>query len=151
MEVVLLIGRQGSGKSTFYRIPYAATHALVSKDRFRNNRRPQRRQMQLIEEALKEGRPVVVDNTNPTVEDRAPIIALARSYGTEVVGFFLESRLRDCLERNARHTGRERVPDRAILITLRRLQAPTVAEGFDRLSRVRLAPDGGFTIDALEG
>jgi predicted kinase len=123
----------------------------VSKDRFRNNRRPQRRQMQLIEQALREGRSVVVDNTNPTVEDRAPIIELAHSFGAEVVGFFLESRLRDCRERNARRTGRERVPDKAIFITYRRLRTPTLNEGFDRLNRVRLASDGRFIVDALEG
>jgi predicted kinase len=56
MEIVLLVGLQASGKSTFYRTHYAATHVLVSKDRFRNNRRPQRRQMHLIEEALTESR-----------------------------------------------------------------------------------------------
>src|SRR5690242_13264596 len=106
METVLLVGLQGSGKSTFYRTHYAATHVLVSKDRLRNNRRPQRRQMQLIEEALKEGRSVVVDNTNPTVEDRAPIIALARGYGARVIGFSFDSCLGDCLERNARRSGR---------------------------------------------
>jgi predicted kinase len=151
MEIVLLVGLQGSGKSTFYRTHYAATHVLVSKDRFRNNRRPQRRQMQLIEQALMEGRSVVVDNTNPTVEDRAPIIALARRYDAEVVGFFLESRLRDCLERNARRSGRERVPDKALFITFSRLRAPTLTEGFDRLNRVRLAPEGRFMVDALDG
>jgi hypothetical protein len=48
---------------------------------FRNNRRPQRRQMQLIEQALKQGWSVVVDNSNPTVEDRAPNVELARRYG----------------------------------------------------------------------
>jgi predicted kinase len=90
-----------------------------------------------------------VDNTNPTVGDRAPIIELARSYGAEVIGFFLESRLGDCLERNARRTGRERVPDKAILITYRRLRAPTLGEGFDRLNRVRLAPDGRFIVEGL--
>jgi predicted kinase len=79
MEIVLLVGLQGSGKSTFYRTHYTATHVLVSKDRLRNNRRPQRRQMQLIEQALKEGSSVVVDNTNVTVELRALIIQLARS------------------------------------------------------------------------
>jgi predicted kinase len=123
MEIVLLVGLQGSGKSTFCRSHFAATHVLVSKDRFRNNRWPQRRQMQLIEAALKESRSVVVDNTNPTVEDRAPIIELAGWYGARVVSFFLESHLGDCLDRNARRTGRQRVPDRALFITFRRLQA----------------------------
>jgi predicted kinase len=128
MEFVLFTGLQGSGKSTFYGTHYAATHVLVSKDRFRNNRRPRRRQMQLVEEALKEGRPVVVDNTNPTVEDRKPIIALARSYGGRVVGLFFESLLRDCPELNARCAGRERVPDKALFITLRRLRKPTTRD-----------------------
>jgi predicted kinase len=77
------------------------------------------------------------------VEDRTPIIELARRYGAEVVGFFLESRLRDCLERNARRTGREQVPDKAIFITYCRLRAPTLTEGFDRLNRVRLRPKAG--------
>jgi predicted kinase len=150
MEVVLLVGLQGSGKSTFYRAHYAATHVLVSKDCFRNNRRPQRRQMQLIEEALKEGCSVVVDNTNPTVEDRAPIITLARSYGARVVGFFLDSCLGDCRERNARRAGRERVPDKALYITLNRLRKPRLTEGFDQLYQVRLTPEGRFIVDALE-
>ncbi|HEX8200167.1 MAG TPA: ATP-binding protein [Isosphaeraceae bacterium] len=147
MEVVVLVGLQGSGKSTFYRTYYAATHVLVSKDRFRNNRRPQRRQMQLIEEALRDGRSVVVDNTNPTEQDRAPIIALAGSHGAEVVAFSFESRIRDCLERNRRRTGRERVPDKALHITGARLREPTSGEGFDRLYRVRLAAGGGFVVE----
>jgi hypothetical protein len=42
------------------------------------------------------------------------------------------------------------VPDKAIFITYRRLRAPALAEGFDRLSRVRLTPDGRFIVDALE-
>jgi predicted kinase len=146
VELVVLIGLQGSGKSTFYRTFYAATHVWVSKDRLRNNRRPQRRQMQLIEEALQQGRSVVVDNTNPTAEDRAPLIEVARRYGAEVVGFFFESELEDCLERNRRRAGRERVPDRALHITLNRLRPPTPAEGFDRLYRVALAAGGDFMV-----
>jgi predicted kinase len=131
MDVVLLVGRQGSGKSTFYRTHHAATHVLVSKDRFRSNRRPQRRQLQLIEHALKEGRSVVVDNTNPRLQDCAPIIELVRRYGAAVRSYVFELDLGACLERNARRTGREWVPDRALLITFGRLRVPTLAEGFD--------------------
>jgi predicted kinase len=146
MEVIVLIGLQASGKSTFYRTYFASSHVLVSKDLLRNNRRPQRRQMQLIEETLSEGRSVVVDNTNPTVEDRDPIITLARRYGADVVGFSFESRLGECLGRNDRRTGRERVPDKALYITSKRLRTPTLGEGFDRLYQVNLAPGGGFVV-----
>ena len=42
-ELVLLIGLQAAGKSTFYRARFAGTHDWVSKDRFPNNRNPARR------------------------------------------------------------------------------------------------------------
>jgi predicted kinase len=147
MEVVLLIGLQGSGKSTFYRAHFASTHVLVSKDLLRNNRRPQRRQMKLIEEALGEGRSVVIDNTNPTLEDRAPIIAAARAFGAKVVGFVFDVPFDECLERNRGRVGRDRVPDAALYITRARMRRPTVDEGFDRLHRVSTAPGGEFTIE----
>ncbi len=53
-EVVVLVGLQGSGKSTFYRQRFAATHALVSRDLFRNNPRPSRRQRELLDGALRD-------------------------------------------------------------------------------------------------
>ena len=51
MELVILVGLQGSGKSTFYRERFGSTHAHVSKDNFRNNRNPSRRQLVLAGEA----------------------------------------------------------------------------------------------------
>jgi predicted kinase len=148
MEVVLFIGLQGAGKSTFYQTHFAATHVLVSKDRFRNNRRPQRRQMHLIDEALRARHSVVVDNTNPAVADRAPIIALARAQEAKVIGVYFDAPLAACLERNAGRSGKARVPDAALHRTAKRMQPPTVAEGFDQLQRVTLAPDGTCRIGA---
>jgi len=135
MEVVVFVGLQGAGKSTHYRERFAATHVLVSKDLLRNNRRPQRRQMQLIEAALRDGRSVVVDNTNPTVEDRAALIGLARAFGATVAVVLFETPLDECLRRNAERAGRARVPDAAIRNTARRLRWPTADEGFDRMER----------------
>jgi predicted kinase len=146
MEVVLFIGLQGSGKSTFYRTNFASTHVLVSKDLFRSNRRPQRRQAHLIEEALREGRSVVVDNTNPIIEDRAAIITIARAFGAKVIGYYFDASVNDCVERNGNRTGKEKVPDAAIFITAKRMQPPTVVEGFDRLLRVRLSPECEVTV-----
>jgi hypothetical protein len=42
--------------------------------------------------------PVVVDNTNPTVDERAPIIELARRYGAAVLGYVFELHLGACLD-----------------------------------------------------
>ena len=139
-ELVILVGLQASGKSTFFRERFAATHAHVSKDLFRNNRNRNRRQGELAEAALRSGRPVVVDNTNPTAEDRRPLVELGQRFGATVVGYHFDSGLRDCLARNARREGRARVPDVAIFATAKRLVPPSSEEGFDEIHRVR--PDG---------
>jgi predicted kinase len=70
-ELVMLIGLQGAGKTTFAGQRFGKTHVLISKDRLRNNRRPERRQQRLIVEALAAGRSVVVDDTNPSIAERA--------------------------------------------------------------------------------
>lgn len=146
MELVILIGLQGAGKSSFYRARFASSHVLVSKDLLRNNRRPARRQRQLIEEALVAGRSVVVDNTNPTVQDRVELIEVARTHGATVIGYYFESRLDDCLERNRLRTGKERVPDVALLTLARKLELPSYWEEFDRLYYVRLAGEQKFDV-----
>jgi predicted kinase len=110
----------------------------VSKDLLRNNRRPQRRQEQLIAESLAAGRSVVVDNTNPSAGVRAPLIEVARKYGADVVGYFFLTDARDALRRNRTREGRERVPDVAIFTVRKHLQPPTPGEGFDRLYAVTM-------------
>jgi predicted kinase len=150
MEVVLLIGLQASGKSSFYRDRFAETHAHVSMDNFRSNRNPRERQLVLLEEALRAGRPVVVDNTNPTPEDRAPLLARAAALGAPVVGYTFESRLGPCLERNRAREGKARVPDVALFSTVKRLRPPTFAEGFAALFAVRMDGAGGWHVVAWD-
>ena len=88
----------------------------------------------------------MVDNTNPTADDRAGLIALARSFGATVVGYYFESRLADCLERNRQREGKARVPEVALYATRKRLCRPSPAEGFDRLCYVRLLGEGRFEV-----
>lgn len=137
-ECVILIGLPASGKTTFYRERFAATHSHVSKDLLGNNRRADRRQEELIAESLAEGRSVVVDNTNASVEVRARLIALARIHGATIVGYYFATEAADALRRNRTRQGRERVPDVAIFAIRKRLEPPSMGEGFDRLFRVAL-------------
>jgi predicted kinase len=146
MDLVIFIGLQGAGKSSFYRAQFVGTHDWISKDRFRNNRHPARRQQQLLEEALGAGRSVVVDNTNATQADRRTLINLGRAFDARILGYYFESRLADCLERNRQRTGKERVPDVALYVTHNRLTRPCLAEGFDQLFFVRLLGDAGFEV-----
>lgn len=74
-QVLVLIGYPGSGKSTF------ATKTLeklgvvrVNMDKLGNKAKC----LQLAESMLEEGKSVVIDNTNPRPDSRAPFIDLAR-------------------------------------------------------------------------
>jgi predicted kinase len=145
-DLAVLIGLQASGKSTFYRRHLAGTHALVSKDLLRNNRRPARRQAQLVAEALSTGRSVAVDNTNPTVEVRHELVDLGRAHGATVSGYYFSARLADCLARNAGRTGKERVPDVGLFATAKALARPSRGEGFDHLYYVVFGDGGEFTV-----
>jgi len=149
VELIIFVGLQGSGKSTFYHTYFAGTHEHVSKDLMRNNRKPQRRQIQLIESALERQQSVVVDNTHPTVEVRKPLIELGRAFGTKVIGYYFEAELSQCIERNKQRAGKARVPDVAIYVTSKRLERPTYIEGFDKLYIVRISKEMSFEVQML--
>lgn len=142
MELIILMGLQAAGKSSFYRERFGDTHTLVSKDLLRNSRNRQARQMELVEQALRRGESIVIDNTNPRVEDRRLLIALGEAFDAKIIGYYFDAGLSECLRRNALREGRARVPDVAIYATARKLQHPLEAEGFDAIFTVRLI-DGG--------
>jgi predicted kinase len=147
LELVILMGLQASGKTTFRQMNFDRSHAIVSKDLLRNHRAPQRRQMQLIEIALAAGRSVVVDNTNPRLEDRQALIELARQFGARVRGFYFHSTITDTLARNSVRVGKSRVPDIGLFATAKVLRRPSIAEGFDELYFVRIAADREFIVE----
>src|SRR5712691_8380883 len=83
-ECIILSGLPGAGKTTFYQQNFAATHRHVSKDLWPNATGREARQRRVLSEALAEGASVVVDNTNPTVAERAAIISVARGHGARI-------------------------------------------------------------------
>ncbi|HEY6139341.1 MAG TPA: ATP-binding protein [Thermoanaerobaculia bacterium] len=133
LELIIFIGLPGSGKSTYYRAHFAATHAHVSKDLMPNARRRDDRQEREIAAALSEGKSVVVDNTNPTADVRAPLIALGRRHGARIVAVYFETDVKTAIMRNRQREGRARVPDVAIFATRKKLVPPTLEEGFDEV------------------
>ncbi|AUX25412.1 kinase [Sorangium cellulosum] len=149
LTLVVLMGLQGAGKTSFTRARWPGGHVHVSKDHFpRRAKHKDARQERLIAAALGEGRSVVVDNTHPTALVRAPLVALGRAHGALVVGYCFVARVDECLARNRGRQGRLRVPDVAIFATARRFEAPSLAEGFDELHAVRLVAGEGFEVTA---
>jgi predicted kinase len=150
LELVVLVGLQASGKSTFYRQRLSDTHVHVSKDLFPNAKRRQARQLRLIDEALAAGRSVAVDNTNPSPLEWEPLIALGRRHGAKVVGLWFPPDVAGSLRRNAARGVKIRVPEIGIHATLKRLRGPMTRDGFDTVHTVRMDGAGGFTVTSTE-
>ncbi|MFI6412601.1 AAA family ATPase [Streptomyces sp. NPDC050585] len=151
-DLAVLVGLQAAGKSTFYRQRLADRYALVSKDLFpRGARNKQRRQMAQVAEALAAGRPVAVDNTNPSPEEWGPLVSEARAHGATATAYWFPPDVPGSLRRNAARHGRERVPEAGFRATLARLRRPSRADGFDAVLEVRMDGRGGFTVCPAPG
>ena len=136
LELAMLIGLPGAGKSTFYAQRLAATHAHVSMDALPRGSDKRRRQRHLVEEAFAAGRSVAVDNVNATRSNRAELFALAASAGARVVGYWLDALPGDCAGRNKTRGDKPPVPPAAIFGFAKRFEPPTLEEGFAALWRV---------------
>ena len=124
----IMIGIQGSGKSEFCRQYLPDIHRVnLDTLKTRNNEK------RAISECFEKNQDFVVDNTNPTREDRERYIGPAKVQGYRVIGYFMQSRLQECIARNNLREGKERIPAKAIAMTSNRLELPNRAEGFDEL------------------
>ena len=146
-EAVVFVGVQGSGKSTFYRERFFDTHVRINLDMLRT--RP--REQLLLTACLAGKQAFVIDNTNPLPGDRARYIGPARQAGFRVVAYFFETALRDAIRRNNERPGKQRVPVPAIAGTFRKLQAPTMEEGYDAIYKVTISPEGAFIVSEAPG
>jgi predicted kinase len=142
MEAVIFVGLPGSGKSSFYKGRFFQTHVRISMDLLRTRHREQR----IMEVCLDTDQRFVIDNTNPTRAERAGYIQAAKGKRFTVVGYYFRSKVEDCLLRNAERADIDRVPDVAILATAKKLEIPTVEEGFDQLLYVRIE-NGDFVVE----
>lgn len=144
MEAIIFIGLPGSGKSSFYKERFFNSHVRISLDLLKTRHREDR----LLQMCLETEQRFVIDNTNPSKAERAKYIQAAQAARVryKVTGYYFESKVEDCLRRNAQRQGVGRVPDVAILSAVSRLECPRMDEGFDRLQYVRLA-DNGFSVE----
>lgn len=143
VEIVIFIGIQGSGKSSFFKERFFDTHIRINLDMLKTRHR----ESLLMRVCLEGKQPFVVDNTNPTIEERAKYISVAREKGFRIIGFYFSAKLQDALERNSQREGKARIPDKGIRATYSRLQLPSFDEGFDELYYVRISEENKFIVE----
>ena len=143
MEMVLFIGMQATGKSTFFLQKFFNTHIRINLDMLKTRHR----ETVLIDACIAAKQPFVVDKTNPTVVDRARYISLGKNAGFRVAGYYFASKLHDAMKRNAARVPECRVPDVGLLGTHAKLQLPALSEGFDALHYVQIAGNNEFRVE----
>ena len=139
--MAIMIGIQASGKSSFCK-SILKEYVRINLDEL-NTRNKERI---AIMEAIQSGVDIVIDNTNPTKADRERYISTAKNQEYEVVGYFMQSRLQECIDRNEQREGKACVPRKAIACTSNKLEIPDYSEGFDKLYFVSIS-ENGYKID----
>ena len=143
--MILFIGIQASGKTTFYQNALARHgYAHINLDTLHTRHNEQ----QAIADCFSRCASFVVDNTNPTKADRERYITEAKQRDYEIIGIFFQSILKDCIARNEARA--IKVPRIAIPGTQNKLQLPDYAEGFDRLYYAQIT-ENDFVITDWKG
>ena len=143
MEVVIFVGIQGAGKSTFFKQRFFDTHVRINLDMLRTKNR----EKLLFEACLEAKQKCVVDKTNLTREEREKYIVEAKRFGFKVVGYYFRADLKKAIERNDQRIGAAKVPEKGILSAFKRLQIPTFDEGFDELFYVSISEENKFVVE----
>jgi predicted kinase len=142
MEAILFVGIQASGKSTFYAQRFFHTHVRISLDVLRTRHREQI----LLQACLAAQQSFVIDNTNTLPADRARYIEPARQAGFTLIAYHFQTSLQDAIKRNNQRLGKQKIPVPAIAAAFRKMQRPTLEEGFAAIHAVIINPAGEFVV-----
>ena len=143
MQAIIFIGIQGAGKSTFYREYFLDTHIRINLDMLKTRHR----EKIIFQACLSAKQKFVIDNTNPTVEDRQRYITPAKAQGFQVLAYYFNSELADCKQRNSQRHGKKVIPLVGILSTYKKLTLPSYSEGFDAIYSVKTRPNYSFIVE----
>jgi predicted kinase len=126
-SLVILIGIQGAGKTTFYNTYLSRTHEHLSLDTLKSRTKERSRFLDLIQDA----RNIVVDNTNATREIRSLFVSVGLTAGYRVIGYHFKIEVSIAIERNRTRT--QPVPTAAIYATAKRMVEIQPDEGFHEI------------------
>lgn len=134
MELIIFIGIPASGKSTFYKNKFFDSHLRINLDMLKTRNR----EKIIFEACIKSKQKIVVDNTNPLVEDRKKYIDTAKANDYKIISYYFKTDIKKSLELNKKRDGKKRIPDIAIRGINTKLQIPFKEEGYDEMYYVQM-------------
>jgi predicted kinase len=129
LEAIIFCGIQGAGKSHYFIEHFYHSHVRISLDLLKTRNR----ESKFLELCLKTKQKFVIDNTNPTKEDRMKYLVSAKKAHFKVICYFFYTDVKVALDRNSKRIGKASVPPVAIYGTLKKFQPPVMEEGFDEI------------------
>ncbi|KAM8927483.1 bifunctional polynucleotide phosphatase/kinase [Pelodytes ibericus] len=140
-EVVVSVGFPAAGKSTFIK-EHLVTKGYVYANR--DTLGSWQKCVSACEEALKNGKSIVIDNTNPDVESRGRYITCAQKAGVPARCFQFMATI-DIAKHNNRfremtQKGHISVNDMIINSYKSKFVAPSVSEGFSEILKINFVP-----------
>ena len=141
-KAIIFTGVPACGKTSYYK-EFFGEYVHINLDTLKTRNKEKK----LLAECINARCDFVVDNTNPSPEDRARYIQPLKEAGYEIIGYYFSSPISECIERNRKREGKQRIPDKAVAAVYGNLTIPSMSEGFDKLYYVKLTTDGFFTED----
>lgn len=92
----------------------------------------------LLDACIKAKQPFVIDNTNPMRSDRLKYIEKMKAHKFKIKGYYFQSKISECLDRNEMRNAMERIPEVGVKSTYNKLEVPSYDEGFNELYFVYL-------------
>ena len=137
MEIVVLVGLPGSGKSTWVKENLYDTHVRINLDMLNTRNK----ETELIGKCLKIKQSMVIDNTNITREERKKYIDYANIYNIPIKCVWINRDVKSCISQN--RTRDKVVPNIAIYTKNKKFEEPTLEEGFSDIQIIDDSKDCG--------
>ena len=142
-EVIVLIGPPGSGKSSI--TESLPDFTVVSRDILRYKAKC----IKLMNDVLKTGGKVILDNTNPSREARSDYLSIAKTYGKKVLAVSINITKEQSMflvNYRCKKNKTKRIPDVAIHTFFKKYEKPIKGEGFDKIVERTFVPEGDLTL-----
>lgn len=89
-----------------------------------------------IQSAINDGKDVIADATHTSKGSRAKFLKALYLKNVQVIAVVINTPSFICLERNAKRSGRARVPDKVMKSMIQFCSIPRIEEGFDKIIKI---------------